>query len=287
MVFIVIDGPTSQAYKYSADEATGPFVRSRTIGSVDIAVAARPRAPLAPGSYADRPGSNSLTRAAVMQGDHRVRVAAQRRERMRSHLLRSVVSVCSDPTNRDSGAVNEVVRSAGVSRGTFYKYFDSLDQAITELGVQLADEMTEGIFDVYDVIEAPAERAATGFLMFLLRAAAEPEWGAFVARMGLLGSDGLLARSVRSDVRRGIEGGDFTVPSVEVATDLLMGAKTEAILRIISGARSRSYIQMMTSMILRSLGVPASRADRITARAYERLCEISPGRIEWWVPPAE
>ena len=73
--------------------------------------------------------------------DHRVRVGRQKRERMRAHLLKSVFSVCSRETLRDPASIDDVVKDASVSRGTFYKYFDSLDEAISELGLQMADEM--------------------------------------------------------------------------------------------------------------------------------------------------
>lgn len=39
--------------------------------------------------------------------------------------------------------IDDVVRYAGVSRGTFYKYFDSFDQTVEQLGWQLAIEMAE------------------------------------------------------------------------------------------------------------------------------------------------
>lgn len=215
--------------------------------------------------------------------DHRVRVARQKRARMRSHLLRSVLRVCSGATAGGPAVIDDVVRHADVSRGTFYKYFDSLDQAIAELGLELADEMTAGIASVYDVLEDPVLRTATGFQLFLLRAVIEPEWGAFIAHIGLLGGENLFTTKIQADIRMGIATGDY-LAAVDVATDLLMGAKIEAIRRIIAGNRGGDYVRAMTAMVLRGFGVAPSRADNSTRRAFDRLAAEAPGKIAWWRP---
>ena len=38
--------------------------------------------------------------------------------------------------------IDDVVRAAGVSRGAFYWYFDTLDEAIETLGRRMADEIS-------------------------------------------------------------------------------------------------------------------------------------------------
>src|ERR1700722_6965506 len=163
--------------------------------------------------------------------DHRVRVARERRERMRSALLQSVLHVCS--TMSPSGvSIDDVVRHAEVAHGTFYNYFTSMDEAIAELGLHMADEMTESIFPVYDALERPIMRTASGFQLFLVRGMLQPRWAGFVSRLGLLRGDNLFISKVHSDIELGTQTGDYAVASVEMAGDLLMGAKTEALLRI-------------------------------------------------------
>ena len=214
--------------------------------------------------------------------DHRVRVGRQRREKMRAHLLQSVLQVCSGTTGKGTAVIDDVIRHAGVARGTFYTYFDSLDQAIAELGMQLADEMTAGIYSVYEVLEDPVMRTATGFQMFLIRAMMEPEWGAFIAHIGLLSTDNLMTRKITDDIRLGVETGDYIVPSVEIASDVLMGAKVEAIRRLIAGDGSTAYIRGVASMVLRSFGVTPTKADKTVTRAFDRLHEEAPDTIGWW-----
>lgn len=70
----------------------------------------------------------------------------------------------------------------------------------------------------------------------------------------------------------GVQTGDYVVDSIEIATDLLMGTKIEAILRT------------MTMMVLRSFGVSPTKAEKVVAMAFVRLDEEAPGKIGWWRP---
>lgn len=215
--------------------------------------------------------------------DHRVRVAREKRERMRAHLFQSVLSVCSGQSPTSAAVIDDVVRHAEVSRGTFYKYFGSLEQAVEQLALQLADEMTAGIASVHEAIENPVLRTATGFLTFLARALIEPGWGAFITHIGLLsGDDNLITTKIKSDIRLGVETGDYAVKSVDLAADLLMGAKVEAIRRIIGGGQDSSYIRGMAEMVLRSFGVSPRKAMKSVERAWDQLHEQAPGKISWW-----
>lgn len=220
--------------------------------------------------------------AEVPVEDHRVRVGRQRSEKMRRHLLQSVLEVCSGRTAGGPPVIDDIIRHADVARGTFYKHFDSLEQAMTELAGQLGEEMAEGVLSVYDVLEDPVMRTATGFQMFLIRAMIEPQWGAFITHIGLLSGDNLLTRKITEDIRLGVETGDYDVPSVEVASDVLMGAKIEAIRRLIAGRGSKVYVQGVATMVLRSLGVAPAKAGKSVSRAWDRLHELAPGTVTWW-----
>ena len=180
--------------------------------------------------------------------------------------------------------IDDVIRHAEVARGTFYKYYNSLDEAIAELGSVLADEMTVGIYPVYNVLENPLQRTATGFQFFLLRAVIDPAWGAFICHIGRLSSDSLLLSHVTSDLRLGVQTGEFKISSVEAAADLVVGAQTEAIRRTLGGAHRSAYVRGMAGMVLRGLGVTPAKADRVVRQAYDRLCDEAPGSISWWKP---
>ena len=214
--------------------------------------------------------------------DHRVRVGRERAERMRARLLQSVLTVCSGEGRREPAVIDDVIRDAQVSRGTFYKYFNSMHQATAELGMQLAEEMVLGMLSVYDVLEDPVMRTATGFQMFLLRSIIDPQWGSFIAHIALLAPDNLITHKIREDLQSGIETGDFAVASVDLAVDLLMGAKIGAIRRLILGNGTVGYVHALTGLVLRSFGVSPVKADKVVMQAYDRIALEAPGKISWW-----
>ncbi len=213
-----------------------------------------------------------------------MRVAREKRERMKNHLLQSVLVVCPVNDLSSPAVIDDVVHHAKVARGTFYKYFNTLQEAVTELGAKLADEMTLGIYPIYNVLQRPLHRTTTGFMLFLARAVIDPAWGAFISHVGLLTSESILYEHMTSDIRQGVKSGDFTVVSIEAAGDVLLGLQTEAIRRIIRGHHRGEYVQIMTGMMLRSLGVPPAVSDASVKQAYARLCEEAAASIPWWKP---
>jgi len=58
--------------------------------------------------------------------DHRHRVAARRRERMRPRLLASAMRLIAEK-GAASTSIDDVISAAEVSRGTSYNYFPSPD----------------------------------------------------------------------------------------------------------------------------------------------------------------
>ena len=74
--------------------------------------------------------------------DHRPRVAAERRARMRRKLVESALLVFAEK-GVDASVIEDVIAAARVSRGTFYNYFrtnaELLVAAIEELGNEVVD----------------------------------------------------------------------------------------------------------------------------------------------------
>ena len=198
--------------------------------------------------------------------------------------MQSIMVVCSGRKLTGSTVIEDVVKHAGVSRGTFYKYFDTLDEAVVQLALELAEEMTAGIVAVYGAINDPVLHTAAGFQAFLMRAHLDPGWGAFIIHLDLLnGENQLIASSVKGSIRLGMETGAFKVRSVDTAADLLMGAKHEAIRRIVANHRDPFYITTVTAMVLRAFGVSPAAADDAVDRAFALLCGEGPGKFGWWV----
>lgn len=217
-------------------------------------------------------------------GDHRARAGHTKRVRTRGRILRAVLTIYPGTNGASPPVVDDVLKTAKLSRATFYQYFDSLEQAVEALGAELADELAASYVSIYADVSDPKVRAATGFQLFLSRAAIEPDWGSFVSHAHFLSRDTGTLRDIAMDLQAGVATGDFKIDDVDTAIDLIMGAKAEAIRQLPRASGSRGYIERMTSMILRSLGVLPTAADAATREASERLHLHAPEHLTWWRP---
>lgn len=60
--------------------------------------------------------------------------------------------------------IDAIVKYAGMSRGTFYTHFDSVEQAVAEAGSMLADEMVDDAKLVFAGLDSAMTRTATGIV---------------------------------------------------------------------------------------------------------------------------
>jgi AcrR family transcriptional regulator len=237
----------------------------------------------------DRYMAKTLTRmrnagrpAQAEEENHRVRVGRERSARTRRQLLDSVLYMCSNETSRAPTMIDDIVKHAGVSRGTFYTHFDTVEEAVAEAGSMLADEMVDDAKLVFDGLESAMARTATGILLFLTRALFDEQWGGFIVRVGLLREENLLSQDIRADIGRGVEAGQYSVRNAVAASDMIFGTVVEAILRVNQGHRSTRYIRDITEMLLNALGVDMNKASQAVQESFERLTEIAPQRLGWW-----
>jgi AcrR family transcriptional regulator len=220
----------------------------------------------------------------VAAEDHRVRVARERRERTHRRLLDTILATYRGDQDRGPAVLDEILKNARTSKANFYKYFPSLDAAVRKLGEQLSDEMTVTIQSVYTEVTDRRGRLAIGFQLFLIRAAADPSWGNFVAHGAYLHSGHQLMLRVREDFEQGANHGDFMIADIDAAIGLTIGAMVEGIRHVISHPPSRLYIETLTMMVLGGLGVPALQAHTLVKRTSTDLHWNGGGIFNWWKP---
>ena len=126
---------------------------------------------------------------AMEKQDHRTRVAAERRERMRRRLFGSALQLVAKQ-GPAATSIDQVIQAAEVSRGTFYKYFDTPDALFDELSLELANEMIRMAEPEVVRIEDPAQRVATGLRLVIQMATSNKEVAGFLV-------SALLGRIVR------------------------------------------------------------------------------------------
>jgi AcrR family transcriptional regulator len=211
--------------------------------------------------------------------DHRSTVAEKKRILMRAKLLDATMRVYAE----HSGAgpvIDDVIREAKVSRGTFYKYFDSLEQVLVALGQELSNQMTTDILPVYGVLAEPWQRAAVGFRVFLVRALLDRKWAGFVTRVDVWPHHTLVAQHMEADLENGKTKGQFSYDRVDAATDFLMGASAHAIQTIRQGvADPNAYMDASVKMALASIGCDRNTCEQGNAFSYSYLRSWARGEL--------
>ncbi len=194
--------------------------------------------------------------------DHRIEVAARKRALTRTRLLEATMKVFATAGDH-APVIEDVVREAGVSRGTFYLHFLSLDEVLRALSLAQSDQMTRDILPVYDLLKEPWQRFSVGFRLFLKRAAADAAWASFVTRSSTTSKRLLVRDYMREDLRLGRENGQFSFVDLSVAVDHMMGASLAGIAALGTGvADPDAYMDESVRMALVGLGSSNRHCER-------------------------
>ena len=238
---------------------------------------------------APRPGKavDAAVGADAISADFRTRVGAEKRARMRERLLAATIEahVGSAPGTRP--VIDDVIRVAGVSRGTFYKYFESLDEILPELGQRMAEEMVTTCEQLFGDEPDAAVRTAGGPMLTLSRAAMEPARVIFTSRVDFtqyFDRDDLHGSFVKACLMQARESGALSFESLDAAIDFTVGAAQEGAQRIRHASQlDPAYVHRLTVMILRGLGMSPAAAGRAATKAWELLVSRS-ATLVWWKP---
>ncbi len=203
----------------------------------------------------------------MVETDHRPRVGAQRRGRTRARLVQGALQVFAE-RGIDASVIDDLIRTAGVSRGTFYNYFRTNDDLLSAVSSSLSDELMRLVDPVVREETDPAARIGTGIRLFFEVFRANPQLSAFVARGGMrvLSGNNLVSEYLPRDLRDGIREGRFTIDSVSLGFDLVAGPVLATAYRLHSETVEPAYPVDLVRAILISLGVPQPDADGIARR---------------------
>ena len=148
--------------------------------------------------------------------DHRTRVAAEKRERMRMRLIESALHVFAHK-GADAAVIEDVIAMAEVSRGTFYNYFRTNEELLAAVVKELGNELLAQVETVVIHCKDPAERLATAVRMALHTMQAHPLLAQFVARSGLVMAthNSLALDYLPRDIQDAMDSGRFHLGSVQ------------------------------------------------------------------------
>lgn len=223
----------------------------------------------------------------MLSEDHRVRIAAERRARMRLRLLEAVMDSCAAQPEGGLPALDDVVNRAAVSKASFYKYFTSVEQAVDEVGRSLVDDMIHSSIAMFDGPEAAFFRMTVSVQLFLMRGILDPAWAAFVSRPDTLAYDNILLRGITTHLAASRDAGLVDFSDVKAAATVAIGTLREAMAQLArqEDGVGRGYVEEVAGMMLRSVGMTRNAADKAVRDAGVFIRGTAPDRLVWWRDP--
>ncbi len=196
--------------------------------------------------------------------DHRVRVAASRREEMQNSLMFSALALASEKSIHEID-VDDIIQHAEVSRGSFYKYFPSVQALIPALANQLAHELTAEIDAVTHQIPGTAARLVITAKLTVRRLVRVKVLGNFLIQLPWPSQNPEVNvfKNISSDIELGIKEGLFTKMPVSIGCNLFIGSLIGGIHAMLGKSSSASYENKVLYPALIGLGLAAETADEL------------------------
>lgn len=205
---------------------------------------------------------------------------------MVARLLQAVLECYARHVQSGPPTVEEVIARADVSRATFYKYFNSVDEAIEQRASELVDEMVDSLKGLVGPRMKPVLLFTLSVHLFLLRAVLDPTWAAFVARSDLLRPDGVLYAGLTAHLAAAQADHDVAFADADAARTLAMGTMRETIRSLAhTDGPQRDFVDEVTTMILIGLGIERAGARALVDEATIFIRGASPDRLTWWRDP--
>jgi AcrR family transcriptional regulator len=237
-------------------------------------VSRRPRNP----SSVARGGARSGRRVpgAAASGARRPSRAAGRGEPVGEALVRAGRKLFSEHPV-DAVAIDDIVREAGVAKGSFYKHFPDKEALLAAVVRRIRQRIEGEVGAANAEVTDPPRRVARAICVYLRFVAEEPEQGGVLVRNDRSGQtlpSLKLNQGTVDDVRSGLAQGRFSVPTVEAGALFILGVGHAGLTRFTGdrGAASNIWIaQQLCQLVLRGLGVAQPEAELIAAQAAEEI----------------
>jgi AcrR family transcriptional regulator len=171
----------------------------------------------------------------------------------------------------ESVTVEDVVREAGVAKGTLYVHFKNIEA----LQMVVADELTQTFVNLLQprraIFEDPIERIADGCRTFLHQATTNPKWGGLVARYAWsFPTVGAAARSLLADdLYQAARQGRIAEISSDLGTAIVVGIVLQVMLSASEGNVQSPDVPFAVIAILQSLGVSRREAHAVVKRVTQ------------------
>jgi len=195
--------------------------------------------------------------------DHRTRVGRERRASTKRRILEAALGVFAEMGGA-APVIDDFIKAAGVARGTFYNYYDSVEELLAATTAWLEEDLMLSIEHELDGLTDPVDRLALGVRLWLRKAEVDLVWCAFVAKAVTHGE--VVEETLLRDLRNGARAGVFVFDSVQAARDLVVGTLHEAMRRMSASQVPATFTDEVARLVFRGLGMPSRRVQAALRR---------------------
>ena len=202
--------------------------------------------------------------------DVRAVTGARRRKKTEAKILEAALHVFAEK-GPDVPVVDDMIKAAGVSRGTFYNYFDNTGELLVATTRWLTEDLAQSFQSVMSDIEDPVLRHGIGIRLWLKKAVTDPVWCRFVATVWLNAGRG--PEGSRRNISLGMKSGGFVCPSADSGYDLTTGTVRQAMMRLLSepNRTKKTYPEEIAEIVLIALGTSSKMRREVLSYQLPEL----------------
>ena len=186
----------------------------------------------------------------------RAEIGERQRARTRDRLIEAALRVFAR-LGPDTPSIDDFIVEAAVARGTFYNYFDQVEDLRVAVAAHVAGRLAHDMAAVRTLAD-PAARVGCSMRMFMHKAAEDTVFGWVIVRIALVAAPlgPAMRADLAADVDAGLAEGRFHCDGRQPAYDMILGAAIMGMRSVLRGEAAPGHAEAVASMVLTALGVP-------------------------------
>lgn len=205
--------------------------------------------------------------------DFRSRTGRQRRARTSGRMLEALFAIVSEHGVRGL-SVDTLRNAAGLSRGAFYNYYDTLEEFLADVSELLATIINEELHALLGGESRAIAQIADFARYFVIRATSDPTCAAILLRT-LPDTSESMRRRMETTFSRAREAGEIDVSSVPHAVEISLGVLVAMLRLAVREGTDADQLSEETAILLRGLGVSKARASTLSHRKLPAIMDTS------------
>jgi AcrR family transcriptional regulator len=182
---------------------------------------------------------------------HRTVIGQAQKIKKRAWIIQCAIPVFAEH-GPDAPVVDDFARAAGISRGTFYNYFQTTRELLDATMAMLSDELIAAIVPLVRDEANPVVRLATAARMYYRRTTIDPAFRDFLSSVSGVGT--LAMAHARTDLLQAIRMKVITVDDIDLAESIAFGIMVFALRSSVVKNYSDDHAKKVVRSILMALG---------------------------------